>query len=700
MTTETFTFKAEINQLLSLIINTFYSNKEVFLRELISNACDAIDKSRFAYLKGNKPLPEYAIKISFDKDGGNIIIEDNGIGMSREGLIENLGTIAHSGTRKFMESLESGTTDISLIGQFGVGFYSAYLVADKVTVISKHEDDATYVWESNANGTYIVRDAAADHLGSLTSDLGSLTSDLGSHGTRLILHLKEDHKEYMQATRITDIVNKHSQYIDYPIMLLVEKEKAADEADAEADAEAEEEGKVEADEEEGKVEPPATELVWERVNKHAPIWQRKPEDVKQEEYDEFYKAFANDWETPLFTKHMNVEGTVEFKALLFIPKHPPFDMFASGVQKKMNNIKLYVKKVLIMDETDDIMPEYLGFIKGVVDSNDLPLNVSREMLQENSIMKVIKKNLVKKSIEAIGEIMEDEEKAKTFSNAFMKNIKYGYIEDANNRNKLCELLRFHSSFYKTEDDTTSLAAYIGRMKEDQKDIYFVTGDNLTNIKNMACIEKVLAKGYEVLYMCDPLDEYLIQQLLEYKEHKMVNCTKVGLDLDKDEEIVKDWEKTCELIKDILGTNKVKEVKVTSRLVHRPCVLVSDAYGWTANMERIMKAQALRNKDPYMGMNNVRKIMEVNPQHNIMQTIKTRLEHNADDIGIRKIIHILYDTVCLDSGFSLEDPSKYTSQIYNLIELGAAGEDATEEPLEPLEPLESKEDVPSTMEEVD
>jgi molecular chaperone HtpG len=693
MPAETFTFKAEINQLLSLIINTFYSNKEVFLRELISNACDAIDKSRFSYLKANKPLPEYSIKISFDKDGSNLIIEDNGIGMSRDELIENLGTIAHSGTRKFMETLESGNADISLIGQFGVGFYSAYLVADKVTVWSKHEDNTTYVWESYANGTYDVSDSV---------------NDLGHHGTRIMMHLKEDQKEYLQDARIIDIVNKHSQYIDYPILLLVEKEVTKEEADAEAKADADADTETKAEDEEGKVEeekepePPKTELVWDRVNKHAPIWQRKPEEVKQEEYDEFYKSFSNDWEVPLFTKHLNVEGTVEFKALLFIPKHPPFDMFST--QKKMNNIKLYVKKVLIMDESNEIMPDYLSFIKGVVDSNDLPLNVSREMLQENSIMKIIKKNLVKKSIEAIGEIMEDEEKARIFNNAFMKNVKYGYIEDTKNRDKLRELIRFNSSFCKTDEDITSLAEYVSRMKEGQKDIYFVTGDNLTNIKNMACIEKVLAKGYEVLYMCDPLDEYLVQQLADYKDHKMVNCTKEGLDLDKDEDVIKEWEKTCEKIKEILGTSKVKEVKVTSRLVQRPCVLVSDAYGWTANMERIMKAQALRNKDPYMGMNNVRKIMEINPEHNIMQTIKTRLEKNADDIGIKKIIHILYDTVCLDSGFSLDDPSKYTSQIYNLIELGASGEEQCEEPLDITQTCDDHEEPEpppvSTMEEVD
>jgi molecular chaperone HtpG len=287
----------------------------------------------------------------------------------------------------------------------------------------------------------------------------------------------------------------------------------------------------------------------------------------------------------------------------------------------------------------------------------------------------------------------------------MKNVKYGYIEDTKNRDKLRELLRFNSSFCKTDEDITSLAEYVSRMKEGQKDIYFVTGDNLTNIKNMACIEKVLAKGYEVLYMCDPLDEYVVQQLADYKDHKMINCTKEGLDLDKDEDVIKEWEKTCEKIKDILGTGKVKEVKVTSRLVQRPCVLVSDAYGWTANMERIMKAQALRNKDPYMGMNNVRKIMEINPQHNIMQTIKTRLEKNADDIGIKKIIHILYDTVCLDSGFSLDDPSKYTAQIYNLIELGASGAEPCEEEQQPLDITQAcgdhEESAPvSTMEEVD
>ena len=679
MTAESFAFKAEINQLLSLIINTFYSNKEVFLRELVSNACDAIDKARYEALLASKSLPNYEIKINVDKDAGSLVIEDNGIGMTREDLVENLGTIAHSGTRKFMESLENGTADVSLIGQFGVGFYSAYLVADKVTVISKR-GGKTHIWESNANGTFTVSEAV---------------DELEHDGSRMILHLKDDQKEYLDDGRIMEVINKHSQYIEYPIMLQVEKPVEVAEPPAEADAEADAEGKVEEEKQEEAA--PKTELVWERVNKHAPIWQRKHDEVKQEEYDEFYKAFTNDWDGPLTVKHISVEGNVEFKALLFIPKRPPFDLFGGGINKKMQNIKLYVKKVLITDESSNMMPEYLGFIKGVVDSNDLPLNVSREMLQENSIMKVIKKNLVKKSIEAIEDLMKDGERATQFYLAFSKNIKLGYIEDTKNRDKLRELLRFTSSVGTTESDITSLADYVTRMKEGQKDIYFVTGDSLAAVKNMACIEKVLAKGYEVLYMTDPLDEYLVQQLADYKDHKMVNCTKEGLDLEKNDEAVKDWEKTCAKIKEILG-GKVKEVKVTSRLVQRPCVLVSDAYGWTANMERIMKAQALRNSDPYMGFNNVRKVMEINPEHNIMKIIKARLEVNADDIGIKKIISILYDTVNLDSGFSLEDPSKFTAQIYKLIELGATGD--AEDDAEVAETKTALAEEKSTMEEVD
>ena len=680
MTAESFAFKAEINQLLSLIINTFYSNKEVFLRELVSNACDAIDKARYKALKASKSLPNYEIKINVDKDAGSMVIEDNGIGMTREDLVENLGTIAHSGTRKFMESLENGTADVSLIGQFGVGFYSAYLVADKVTVISRRDGGPTNMWESNANGTFTV--SAAEY-------------DLEHDGSKIVLHLKEDQKEYLDDGRIMEVINKHSQYIEYPIMLQVERPVEPPEAEAE-DAE----GEIKEEKQEEAELVKKTELVWERVNKHAPIWQRKQDEVKQEEYDEFYKAFTNDWDGPLAVKHINVEGNVEFKALLFIPKRPPFDLFAGGLNKKMQNIKLYVKKVLITDDSNDMMPEYLGFIKGVVDSNDLPLNVSREMLQENSIMKVIKKNLVRKSIEAIEDIMKDGEKSTQFYHAFSKNIKLGYIEDTKNRDKLRELLRFNSSAGTTESDITSLADYVTRMKEAQKDIYFVTGDSLAAVKNMACIEKVLAKGYEVLYMTDPLDEYLVQQLADYKDHKMVNCTKEGLDLEKDEEAVKDWEKTCAKIKEILS-GRVKEVKVTSRLVQRPCVLVSDAYGWTANMERIMKAQALRNSDPYMGVNNVRKVMEINPEHNIMKIIKARLEVNADDVGIKKIISILYDTVNLDSGFSLEDPSRFTAQIYKLIELGVSGEteEAEAEAEAEAETAPATKET-STMEEVD
>lgn len=690
---ETFAFQAEINQLLSLIINTFYSNKEVFLRELISNASDALDKAKYELL-GNKEKydgvvgsgGEGSIKIVPDKEGGRLLIIDNGIGMTREDMIKNLGTIAHSGTRAFMENLKNGngTVDVSLIGQFGVGFYSAYLVADKVRVVSRSlmgrsDGDGVggYVWESNAGGTFIVREASEEEVGVV-----------GSYGTCIELYLKEDQKgDYLEEHKLKTIIQKHSQYIGYPIYLEVVREKdvAAEEGDVADDTA---DGVVEdvADETKPK-KVKIMEKELDRVNKQAPIWLRKPEEVKDEEYASFYKSFANDWEDHLAVKHFSVEGNVEFKGLLFIPPRAPFDMFGgSGHEKKMNNIKLYVKKVMITDKSDDMFPEYLSFIRGIVDSNDLPLNVSREMLQQNSVMKIIKKNLVKKSLEMMAELATgDNDKWQKFYGAFNKNIKLGYIEDTKNRLKIVELLRFHSSKNGGEVGAgVSLKDYVTRMKEGQKSIYYVTGESVSVVDKMACLEKLKKKGYEVLYMVDPIDEYLCQHLIEYDSKNFVNCAKEDFLLDESsedagrkEEIAKEWSGVCAKIKEILG-DKVKDVIVSERLVNRPCVLVADKYGWSANMERIMKAQALRNAESFMFM-QAKKIMEINVEHGLMKTLKDRISEGEEGAGgidknIERIVGVLYETVCIDSGFSLEDPAKYAGAIYRMMELGLNGEE--------------------------
>ncbi|CBY42309.1 unnamed protein product, partial [Oikopleura dioica] len=465
---ETFAFQAEIAQLMSLIINTFYSNKEIFLRELISNSSDALDKIRYSSLTDPTALDskkELEIEIIPDTDGKKLTLFDSGVGMTKADLINNLGTIAKSGTKAFMEALSAGA-DISMIGQFGVGFYSAYLVADTVRVTSKHNEDEQYVWESSAGGSFTIKVDDGPSIG---------------RGTRIELFMKEDQTEYCEEKKIKEIVKKHSQFIGYPIKLHVEK-----------------------------------------LNKTKPIWTRNPDDISNEEYAEFYKSLTNDWEDHLAVKHFSVEGQLEFRALLFLPKRSPFDLFENKKQK--NSIKLYVRRVFIMDNCEDIIPEYLNFVKGVVDSEDLPLNISRETLQQSKILKVIRKNLVKKCVELFEELAEDKDNYKTFYEQFGRNIKLGIHEDSNNRTKIAKLLRWKSSFDGGEE-LTNLTDYVSRMKDGQKDIYFITGESIDIVKSSAFVERVTKRGFEVMYMCEPIDEYCVQQLREFDGKNLVSVTK-------------------------------------------------------------------------------------------------------------------------------------------------------------------------------
>ena len=617
--------------------------------------------------------------------------------MTKQELITNLGTIAKSGTKAFMEALAQGA-DISMIGQFGVGFYSAFLVADKVTVISKGaEEEDQFKWESTAGGTFSVCEDDGEDL---------------KRGSKIILSIKSDNVEFLEERKLKDLVKKHSEFISFPIYLQVEKtteKEISDDEEEEEKKEPEKEEDVEIKEDEEKKEKKkkkikevSTEL--EELNKNKPIWMKQPDEVSKEDYSNFYKSLTNDWEDHLAVKQFSVEGGLEFRSIVFIPKRAPFDMFET--KKKKNNIKLYVRRVFIMDDCEDLIPEYLGFVRGVVDSEDLPLNISREYLQHNKILKVIKKNITKKCLELFTEVSENAEDFKKFYEQFSKNLKLGIHEDTNNRQKLAEFLRYHTS--KSGDDMISLKEYVARKKENQKDIYIMTGESLAAVAASPFVEALKKRDIEVIYMVDPIDEYVIQQLKDFDGYKIKNCSKEGLEFDQTEDEKKKaeeqkaaFEGLCKLCKEVLG-DKVEKVQVGQRLTESPCALVTGEYGWSANMERIMKAQALRDSSMSNYMVS-KKTMEINPDHPIVSELKKKSEQDRSDKTVKDLVWLLFDTALLASGFSLDEPSSFAGRIHRMIKLGLSiDDDKIEEELPSLEKENqvSSEVTANKMEEVD
>ncbi len=624
---ETLGFQAEVKQIMDLMVNALYSNKEIFLRELISNASDAADKLRFEALSDSQLYEDDAelkIHLNFDPEGKTITLSDNGIGMSREEVVEHLGTIAKSGTREFLSNLSGDQAkDSKLIGQFGVGFYSAYIVADSVTVKTRRAgmtSEHGVQWTSTGKGEYDIENI-----------------EKPSRGTEIILHLKENEDEFLNSDRLKHIVTTYSDHISLPILMEKAPEKTEEEADSEND-----------------------EVTYETVNRATALWTLPKQSIKDEEYSELYKHIAHDFEDPLTWAHNRVEGKLEYTSLLYIPKRAPFDLYD---RERRHGMKLYVKRVFIMDDAEQFMPGYLRFMKGIVDSNDLPLNISREILQNNRVVEGIRSGCVSRVLSMLeGMAKDNPENYATFWKTFGTLLKEGPGEDYPNQQRIAKLLRFSTSHDDVTEQKISLDDYLSRSKEGQDKIYYITADTFQSAKNSPHLEIFRKKGIEVLLLSDRVDEWLVSNLSEYEGKKLQSIAKGDLDLgdmedetvkEEQEAQVKDFESVIKQAKDVLD-GKVKDIRLTHRLTDSPACVVVDDMDMSAHMQRIMESAG-------QGFPGGKPIFELNPEHPIILGLK----QEADDARFAEWVNILLDQAILSEGGSLDDPASYVKRLNKL-----------------------------------
>ncbi|CAM9801989.1 unnamed protein product [Chrysoparadoxa australica] len=653
---ESFEFQAEVSRVMDIIINSLYSNRDVFLRELISNAADACDKKRFLSITdgAESNTDDLGIKVKADKDSRIVSIQDSGVGMTKDELINNLGRIAQSGTAKFMEALGKGDADVNLIGQFGVGFYSGFLVADRMVVVTKSMagDGKQWRWESSAGSSFTISEDSGEPI--------------EGSGTRVEMHLKEDADEYLDDAHIKELCNRYSEFVSFPIKVWSESTKYNQVPDLDKEVE------------EGE-DPPmktvsSTEWDWELMNELKPIWMRNPKEVQEDEYAEFYKSTFKAWDEPLAHTHFSLEGQVEFRAMMYVPGSLPYDLSRNMFDEESRNVRLYVKRVFINDKFEELVPRWLLFMRGIVDSEDLPLNVSREILQKSRMLSIINKRLVRKSIDLFKQLAEDEEKFSQFWTNFGKYLKVGIIEDEDNKGELGKLVRFWGTA--DEEKQVNLQSYVDRMVEGQKNIYYVTAESKEAARMSPSLEKARSLGYEVLFMTDPLDELCIQSLGQFNDFSLMDLAKESADLSKDEDEKKEAEKKSEELegfRDWLKStldNKITKVEVSTRLVDSPAALVQSAYGMSPTMQRYMKAQAVamgqEEDQMFGGMGQNQAVLEINASHPLMQDLERKFSTNPEGADAKALALLIYDVASLSSGYTIDDPSAFAKRVTGMM----------------------------------